>query len=99
MLAERKERDARIGGGEALHDVPGSVGRAVVDDDHLEVDESLIENALDRLLEVRLAVVYRDDGAHARHLSRAVPGVRVGHRLPRVSSAAHREYRTRNRIA
>ena len=46
---------------------PRVVGRAVIDDHHLEVPERLGEDALQALGEVRGAVVGRDDDRDERH--------------------------------
>ena len=47
-------------------DVAAAVGRAVVDHQQLEVGEGLRQDALDRVAEIRLAVVDRDDDADPR---------------------------------
>ena len=52
-----------LGAGEALGDLGAAVGRAVVDDNELEVAVGLIEGALDRLREEALAVA---DDRHGR---------------------------------
>ena len=49
--------------GEAVEDLRGAVGRAVVDDDELEVAVRLVKDAADGLLDVALGVVGgHDDG-------------------------------------
>ena len=65
---------ARVGGGQARRDRGRVVGRAVVEDEHADVDALLLEDAAHAALEhVRVAVA-RDDDADAAALTPASPG-------------------------
>ena len=59
--------DHAHGVAEAPSELGAAVGRAVVDDDDLELGVALPENRFDRLREVQLAVVHRDDARDQRH--------------------------------
>ena len=77
ILTEVQDAHARVATGELVHDLAGTVRRAVVDGDDLEVGEVLLQYGVDALPDVSLHVVGRHDECQSRHPSpvqRAVEG-------------------------
>src|SRR5262249_54272049 len=85
---------ARIDRGIALDRRPAAVGRAVVDDQELEIAEALAEHAVDRLGEESLAVVdaHRDRGRRGAHwsINSGGSGARRSGRSPRATRKTKR---------
>ena len=74
-LGDEADRRVGVGVDQRLGDISRIVGAAVVDDDQLDVAQSLGEDALDGLGEVAAVVEAGDDDRHAHRLSGAVAHV------------------------
>jgi hypothetical protein len=69
-LRQPRDADARIPGRRLLHELPGAVAAAVVDEDRLGVAVERVHDAAevpDELLDHALLVVRRDDERVGRH--------------------------------
>src|SRR5262245_22377174 len=78
------EAHARVGGDKALERLRGFIGGTVIDDDELEIDGLLPENAFYRRVEIGAAVVHAHYDRHQRP---------VGHLRSRSKAQARRPAR------
>ncbi len=83
--------DALVARGEIGDDCAGLIGRGVVDDDQLKIAVRLVETALQRLRQIRRAVIRRQDDRDARPVGRlgqatGARRARAGHQLRSVAT-------------